>query len=77
MTLLLILGYVFSLVFSLFIISGMDMDESLIGILIVVCPIINTSLCVFFLYKNRKELFSTIIDSVNEDINKLKDFTNE
>ena len=53
------------------------MDESLIGILIVVCPIINTSLCVFFLYKNRKELFSTIIDSVNEDINKLKDFTNE
>lgn len=77
MTLLLIFGYVFSLVFSLLIISGMEMDESLIGLLIVVCPIVNTALCVFFLYKNRKELFSAIVDSVNEDINKLKDFTNE
>lgn len=77
MTLLLIFGYAFSLIFSLLIISGMDMDVSLIGILIVMCPIVNTALCMFFLYKNRKELFGAIIDSVNEYINKLKDFTNE
>lgn len=77
MTLLLIFGYVFSLVFSLLIISGIEMDESLIGMLIVMCPIVNTALCVFFLFKNRKELFNAITNSVKEDINKLKDFTNE
>ena len=77
MTLLLILGYVSSLVFSLFIISGMDMDESLIGILIVVCPIVNTIMCLIFLFKHRKELFNAFIDDGKEQINKLKNFINE
>lgn len=77
MTLLLIFCYAFSLIFSLLIISGMDMDESLIGILIVMCPIVNTALCVFFLFKHRKELFNAIINDAKEQINKLKIFINE
>jgi uncharacterized membrane protein len=50
----------------------MEMDESLIGILIVMCPIVNTALCVFFLFKNRKELFNAFIEDTKEQINKLK-----
>lgn len=77
MTLLLIFGYAFSLVFSLLIISGMEMDESLIGLLIVVCPIVNTIMCLIFLFKHRKELFNALINDGKEQINKLKNFINE